>query len=113
MFLKLDKEAATKLQTKYDYLINYESSDPNEPISPLTYVDSNGDSLLHIAAQLGDVGTISLLLSAGLDVNKAGDMDSTPLHYAYQGHHSGAIEYLLSNGASPIIRNRFGKLPGD
>lgn len=113
MSLKLDSEAVAELQAKYDYLINYESSDPNEPIDPLTYVDSNGDSLLHIAAQLGDVRTILLLLNAGLDVNQAGDMGLTPLHCAYQGNHSSAVDYLLSHGASPGIRSEFGKLPGE
>lgn len=113
MSIDLDRNAIVELQRKYDYLINYESNDPNEPINPLTYVDSNGDNLLHIAAQLGDVRTISLLLDAGMKVNEAGDMGFTPLHYAYQGKHSEAVDYLLNHGAGRNLRNEFGKLPGE
>jgi ankyrin repeat protein len=112
MSLRLDAEITAEIQQKYFYLTNYESDDPTDAIDPLTYVDSNGDSLLHIAAQNGDATTIGLLLDAGLDVNQLGDMYSTPLHYAHQGGHQQAIELLLSRGAATDICNAFGKVPG-
>lgn len=112
MPMKLSDHAIKELQLKYDYLINYESSDPTDPIDPLTYVDSNGDNLMHIAAQIGDLATIVLLVETGMDVNQTGDMGSTPLHYAYDGKHQPAIEFLLANGASTNVRNDFGILPG-
>jgi hypothetical protein len=112
MSMKLSDEAIEKLQKKYDYLINYDSIDPTDPIDPLTYVDSNGDNLMHIAAQLGDLNTITLLVDAGMNINQKGDMDSTALHYAYDGKHSHVVEFLLAHGASTEIENGFGKLPG-
>jgi ankyrin repeat protein len=111
--MKIDPAKIKELQDKYHYLVNYESSDPNEPINPLTYVDSGGGGLMHIAAQLGDLSTISFLISAGLDVNKSGDMGFTALHYAYDGKHRWVIDFLLNNGASVKLRNEFGKLPGE
>jgi ankyrin repeat protein len=113
MSLMLSTEAKAELQQKYFYLTNYESDDPTDPIDPLTYVDSNGDSLLHIAAQNGDAKTIELLLDAGIDIDQLGDMESTALHYAYQGGHRQAIEVLLNRGATTGIRNLFGKAPGE
>ena len=111
MSIKLSDEAIAELQKKYDYLINYDSVDPTDPIDPLTYVDSNGDNLLHIAAQLGDVNTIALLVDAGVNINQKGDMGFTALHYAYDGKYSRAIEFLLAHGASAEIENEFGKRP--
>ncbi|MFJ2990863.1 ankyrin repeat domain-containing protein [Collimonas sp. NPDC087041] len=110
--MKLNDEAIAELQNKYDYLINYESSDPTDPIDPLTYVDSNGDNFMHIAAQRGDVNTITLLVDAGMNVNQKGDMGSTALHYAYGGKHQRVVDFLLAHGASTEIENEFGKLPG-
>ena len=111
MSLKLSIEAIAELQHKYDYLINYESSDPTTPIDPLTYIDSGGDNLMHIAAQLGDVNTIKLLVQAGMDLNQKGDMGFTALHYAYDSKHFSTVDFLLKNGASADIKNEFGRLP--
>jgi ankyrin repeat protein len=108
--MKLTDAEISELQHKYRHLINYESDDPDEPIDPLTYVDSNGDSLLHIAAQLGDLRTVELLLKAGVDVNRIGDMGSTALHYAKT---KDVADLLRAYGASIEIRNEFGKLPGE
>lgn len=97
-----------ELQQKYSYLVNYESEDPDEPIDPLTYVDSNGDTLLHVAAQLGDLRTVELLLRAGVDVNQVGDMGNTALHYAKSEE---VASLLLAYGASPDVTNEFGRQP--
>lgn len=111
MPMKLSDETVKELQNKYDYLINYESCDPTAPIDPITYVDSGGDNLVHIAAQVGDINTIKLLLAAGVDVNKKGDMGFTALHYAYDSKHMDVVTFLLSVGASAEIENEFGKTP--
>lgn len=111
--MTINADVIKRLQEKYSYLINYESNNPSDPIDPLTYVDSGGDSLLHIAAQLGDVETILILIGAGLDVNRQGDMGFTALHYAYEGGHQSAVDALLAGGASADIENEFGKLPGE
>ncbi len=112
MSMNLTKAEIDELLQKYSYLVNYESDDPSTPIDPLTYVDSNGDYLLHIAAQRGDLRTVELLIMAGLDVNQIGDMGCTALHYAKMNKHDDIADFLLNHGASGSIRNDFGQLPG-
>jgi len=97
-----------EIKEKYRYYGDFESEDPNPPVDILTYVDSNGDFLLHIAARLGDVRTTQLLLKGGVDVNAIGDMGDTALHYARD---SKVAEILLASGASTDIYNVFGKRP--
>ena len=107
---KLTALEIRELREKYRHLINYQADDPLSPIDPLAYVDSNGDTLLHIAAQGGDLRTTELLLKAGMDPNRAGDMRSTALHYAKTRD---VAALLRAHGASNQIRNEFGKLPGE
>ena len=106
--MKLTEAEIQELQAKYSYLTNYEAEDPDAPIDPLTYVDSNGDALLHLAAQRGDKRTVELLLRAGIDVNLVGDMGNTALHYAQTEE---VASLLLSHGASTEVCNEFGKQP--
>lgn len=109
--MNLTESEIAELQERYSYLINYESNDPGSPINPLTYVDSNGDHLLHIAAQRGDLRAIELLLRAGQNINKKGDRGCTALHYASAQKKPDAVSFLLAQGASQSIRNDFGQLP--
>lgn len=111
MSMKLTDDEVAELQSQYSYLTNYQGGDLDAPIDPLTYVDSNGDGLLHIAAQLGDARTVELLLRAGIDVDQLGDMGCTALHYAGMSHKEDVIRILLVNGAATNIVNDFGKLP--
>lgn len=111
--MTLSSLEVSSIQEKYYYLTNYDDADPNAPIDPLTYRDSNGDSLLHIAAASGDLKTAQLLLGAGVDVDLQGDMGSTPLHYAMEKGHKEVVHLLISNGARIDIRNGFGQLPGE
>ena len=107
--MSLSAAETQELQERYAYLMNYEAEDPNAPIDPLRYVDSNGDALLHIAARRGDLRSIELLLRAGVDVNLVGDMGNTALHYAPTAD---VANLLLAHGASTELTNEFGKLPG-
>lgn len=108
LLMKLTETEIQELQAKYSYLTNYEAEDPDASIDPLTYVDSNGDALLHIAAQRGDMRTVELLLTAGVDVNLVGDMGNTALHYAQTEE---VARLLLAHGASAEVCNEFGKRP--
>ena len=49
---------------------------------PINVVDSEGKSVLHIAAQFGEIRMIEMLPEQGLDVNKGDDKGWTPLHAA-------------------------------
>lgn len=113
MSIKLSDEAILQLQRKYYYLTNFDSSDPTQPIDPLSYADAGGDNLLHIAARLGDLDTIKILVGAGLDINRQGEMGFTPLHNAYQYKQAAVVDFLLDRGASKKIENYFGQLPDD
>jgi ankyrin repeat protein len=106
--MSLHEAEVRELQEKYSHLTNYESDDPEDPIDPMEYRDSNGDALLHIAAQSGDGRTIDLLLKAGVDVNLVGDMGNTALHYAKT---EDVFNLLLIHGASREIINEFGRRP--
>lgn len=106
--MSLQESELRELQEKYGYLINYESDDPESPSDPVGYWDSNGDSLLHMAAQCGDRRAIELLLKAGLDVNLVGDMGNTALHYAKTEE---VFNLLLAHGASREVVNEFGRTP--
>jgi ankyrin repeat protein len=111
MSMKWTDDEAAELQSRYSYLTNYQGGDVDAPIDPLTYVDSNGDGLLHIAAQLGDAWTVELLLRARVNVDQLGDMGCTALHYASMSHKEDVIRILLVNGAATNIVNDFGRLP--
>lgn len=113
MSMKLTDAEISEIQHRYRHLLNYESDDPEAPIDPMTYRDSNGDHLLHIAARLGDLATVMLLTRAGVHIDLLGDMGCTPLHYAMQKKHDQVVNYLRSQGASDGIRNQFGKLAGE
>ncbi len=96
-------------QLFYSYhLINYYDDDPLAPIDPLTYVSSDGDSCLHIAAWVGDLRAVELLVKAGMDVNRLGDMEMTPLHCAGTPE---VAQFLLSHGADTNLVNLFGTSP--
>jgi ankyrin repeat protein len=107
----LTLEQKQQLQDRYRHLTNYLDDDPLSPIDPESYVDSNGDHLIHIAASAGDAEAIALLLSAGADVNQLGDMGNTALHYARANGHEAVSRLLLEHGASEIAINEFGKTP--
>lgn len=111
MLTPLSESEIAEIRANYRDLLNYQSDDVHSPWDPLTYLDSGGDSLLHIAAIRGDARTAGLLLKAGADPNAAGDMSYTPLHYAHWKRHDDLIALLLAHGARTDLRNEFGKLP--
>ena len=97
-----------ELKSTFADLLNYEADDPTTPIEPLTYVAPDGDTCLHVASLRGDLRAVELLVKAGLDINRPGDMGATPLHYASNPE---VASFLLASGASPEIRDKFGRLP--
>jgi ankyrin repeat protein len=113
MSINLTKQEVRWLQQRYYYLMNYISADVNAPIDPVTYVDSGGDTLLHIAASAGDIEGTRMLLRAGMNPNELGDMGYTPLHYSKEKKHDEVSLLLIQFGARLDIRNEFGKLAGE
>jgi ankyrin repeat protein len=105
---RLSPSEYAELQSAFADLMNYESDDPMAPIEPLTYVAPDGDTCLHVAAHRGNLRAVELLVKAGVDVNRPGDMGSTPLHYASTQE---VASFLIGSGASTAIRDEFGRLP--
>ncbi len=113
MSMKLSDEIVSQLQKTYYYLTNFDSSDPSEPIDPLSYRDAGGDNLMHIAARLGDLNTVKVLVEGGMNISEQGEMGFTALHNAYQYKHAEVVDILLAHGALTEIENDFGKLPSE
>lgn len=107
---KLSPAELAELQSVFADLLNYEADDPTTPIDPITYVAPDGDTCLHVAAHRGDLRAVGLLVKAGLDINRPGDMGATPLHYASSTE---VASLLIANGASLEIRDEFGRVPGN
>lgn len=78
---------------------------------PVTGRGQDDGTALHMAAWLGDPAMVGELLSAGLDIEDAGDVHgSTPLAWALHGakfsgragaDHPGVVKALLAAGADP------------
>jgi ankyrin repeat protein len=107
--MPISENEIIELKEIFKDLINYETEDPCDSINPFTYISPDGDNCLHIAVWRGDLRAIQLLIKAGLNVNKTGDMGETPLHIAVRKCNSSVIEVLLKAGADKNIISEFGK----
>jgi ankyrin repeat protein len=111
MSTKLTESELNEIHALYGNLLNYSSDSLLDPIDPMTYRSSDGDTLLHIAVLRGDDKTVSILLKAGFDPNALGDMGSTPLHYAYDAPNEPIVKLLLDHGARTDIVDDLGDRP--
>eukprot|EP01047_Picozoa_sp_COSAG01_P052885 COSAG01_NODE_5607_length_4149_cov_9.144198_2_plen_701_part_00 len=69
-------------------------------------------TLLHHAAHVGDLESLTALLLACPDLLDVRDSQGkTPLHRAAQWGQTSCAHHLLSCGANPIVRNKFGMTP--
>ena len=69
-------------------------------------------TLLHYAAEDGNVGVSQLLLSQGADVNAQTAYGYTPLHYAARHAEVNLAQILLEAGADPDAQLTKGRLQG-
>lgn len=60
---------------------------------------------LHRAAADGDVSQMVSLVRSGFKVNEFDDLSRTPLHYAVDGEHYLAAQWLLDNGADVNVHD--------
>lgn len=72
--------------------------------SHMKRVKDNGDSLMHLAALVGNVNALRVLKEQGVDVDKKNAQGLTPLYYAASKKHNDAVMFLKSAGAD--IENR-------
>jgi ankyrin repeat protein len=76
--------------------------------------DADGSTPLHCAAWKGHAHIVTLLLTAGADVNARSDNDhygDTPLHAAAHGNQRAVAEILISHGADIHAVNPAGRTP--
>ena len=106
----MDNSAKKYLEESFSDLLNYDAQDIFKSIDPITYLNPEGDSCLHIAAGRGNLRAVRLLLEAGLDVNLRGDLGNTPLHYAHK--HSEIVRLLIEHGARLEVENDLGQKAG-
>src|SRR5260221_2513546 len=97
------KEELAKVIKEYrahPQFLGIDIDDPNQ-------LGALDDTLLHIAASMGALHDIEVLVAAGADVNAAGDLGHTPLHQAAMSGHLASVRRLLELGADPKRRNEF------
>ena len=61
--------------------------------------NADGDNALHWVARTGDVDAAKLLLAAGIEIDKRGDLGHTPLHEAAAAGHKEMVLLLVEHGA--------------
>lgn len=84
---------------------------------------NEGCGAIHIAAKVGDVESVRVLLDAGADPNMPEGVRTeddggvvyqpgyTPLHHAARGGHTAVVDLLLSRGGNPQIADHVGGTP--
>ena len=72
-------------------------------------MNKDGDMVTHMAAKLGDVEIVSLLLSLGVDPNLRSSNGNTPLHWAACEGSRPTVKTLLSQGADILAKNHAGE----
>ncbi len=68
--------------------------------SLLRQTAGNGATLLHWAAEAGDVRCADLFMAAGIDVNVASNSRRTPLHFAAAMDRPDMVAFLIKSGAT-------------
>ena len=70
---------------------------------PLDEVDGEGNTLLHVAAELGNTSLIDFCVDAGLNINAKNKEGERPLHVAVSAGAVDAAKSLLEAGANPSL----------
>ncbi|XP_013395083.1 ankyrin repeat and SOCS box protein 13 isoform X1 [Lingula anatina] len=78
----------------------------------LEKMDCHFGTPLHVAASLGDVNSVKVLLNSGANVN-ATKINETALHMAARKNDVTLISLLLEYGADAAMRNNTGQKPRD
>ena len=77
-------------------------------LEPITTKDDNGMSLIHWAADRGDVTMVATLLDLGVNVNETDDEGQTALHFAASCGHLEVTRLLLDKNVDPSLSDKDG-----
>ncbi|MDZ4375084.1 MAG: ankyrin repeat domain-containing protein [Phenylobacterium sp.] len=89
----------------------YEGNPAAAALVDPTSRNSEGDTLLHLAAFQGREADVRDLVALGSVVNARGDLGMTALHYAAISGHIAVAECLLTLGADRSLPDDFGQSP--
>lgn len=82
-----------------DLILSIEHNIPNWQLR-----NSEGQTMIHLAAKLGYESVVSVLMSQGARIDLQDVSGMTALHFAAMGGHCGIVEKLVSAHANPFIR---------
>lgn len=95
----LDLTIHAQLKNIFDRL--HQTADFAEvDFSDINACTTDGDNGLHCIVRGGDLKAARVLISAGIDVNKAGDLGYTPLHVACMQGNTEMVKLLIDQGAN-------------
>ncbi|CAK9298923.1 unnamed protein product [Gordionus sp. m RMFG-2023] len=81
------------------------------PFDALNAMDSDNNTPLLLASQLGNVKMVKALLSKGADANLANNLGKTAISYAAQKGSTDIVKTLLKSGADPNLKDAHGNTP--
>jgi len=73
--------------------------------------DGKGNTILHIACQIGSKKIIKHCLRFDANINAKNNDGQTPLHYLFANEHQDLAKYLASKGADDSLTNKHGLTP--
>ncbi len=100
----LELAAANRSDEQFRLLLEY-TEVPND------WTNSRGRSLLHAAAEAGNIRHVAVLLLSGMSIDGRDWQGRTALHRAARLKRSKMVRFLLACGADPTAENEKGKSP--
>jgi ankyrin repeat protein len=86
------------------------NQDPQQMYESINAKDTEVDTPLMWAAEIGKTNTTEILLEYGADLNIKNNVGETALHWASKGGYQEIIQLLLDKQAYPNIQDNNGKL---
>jgi ankyrin repeat protein len=116
--VELDNHIAAQKGSIEDMIIDIESGNIGRLDSrvahgaELSIVDTNGNTLLHIAVKSGKREMVQYFLSKGLDINASNNFGETPLHLVCGRHKDFCmVQFLTTKGSDCMKPNSLGDSP--
>lgn len=94
---KADINVVVQAKPEYIEQVAKSIAEGKEDVEP----HKDGVTALHVAAQGGHIGTVTMLVEGGAVVRIADDEDMTPLLNAVKGNYGNVASYLVQHGADP------------